>query len=294
MFLLVPILTAEARATIATALIDAESQIKNSDVQRKTTGAALERAKNLYEDKAGTLRGLEEAQAAFDMADQAAKAAEARRALLARALGQADDGSVSPLVVTAPFAGVVTAVRAAPGQVVSAGMPLFEVVDPSLVWIKVSANVGEASEIVIAHAANVMRLGEMAKRSAADRVSYAAEPTDAPPNGVALTSTIDLTYALTNPTSAPLIPGERVAVTLTLRDGEEENLVIPWSAVVYDFHGGAWVYEMTNPRQYVRKRVDVRYVENGQAVLRSGPAAGAEVVTAGAEELFGREMGYAK
>ena len=46
---------------------------------------------------------------------------------------------------------------------------------------------------------------------------------------------------------------------------------MPWSAVVYDFHGGTWVYERTADRTYTRHRVVVRYVVDGIAVLDAGP-----------------------
>jgi len=71
-------------------------------------------------------------------------------------------------------------------------------------------------------------------------------------------------------------------------------VTVAWSAVVFDIHGGAWVYEKTADRTYTRRRVVVRYVTEGVAVLESGPAAGTKVVTAGAAELFGAETGYSK
>jgi hypothetical protein len=40
--------------------------------------------------------------------------------------------------------------------------------------------------------------------------------------------------------------------------------------------------------------VQVRYVVDDFAVLASGPAVGAKIVTAGAVELWGTELGFAK
>ena len=70
--------------------------------------------------------------------------------------------------------------------------------------------------------------------------------------------------------------------------------VVPWSAVLYDFHGGTWVYVKTADRTYSRERVIVRHVTGDTAVLDEGPPAGREVVTAGAAELFGTETGFSK
>ena len=63
---------------------------------------------------------------------------------------------------------------------------------------------------------------------------------------------------------------------------------------MYDIDGGTWVYVQKAPYTYVRQRVEVRYVENGRAILRRGPAPGTKVVTDGAEEVFGTEFGYGK
>ncbi|MFZ5830400.1 MAG: membrane fusion protein MtrC, partial [Planctomycetota bacterium] len=87
--------------------------------------------------------------------------------------------------------------------------------------------------------------------------------------------------------------GERVGVALTLNT-EATPLTVPWSAVLYDVHGGAWVYEVVGDRTFERRRVHVEYVVDGKAVCEYGPAEGAKVVTAGAAELFGTETGFTK
>ncbi|HEV3021097.1 MAG TPA: efflux transporter periplasmic adaptor subunit, partial [Pirellulales bacterium] len=119
-----------------------------------------------------------------------------------------------------------------------------------------------------------------------------AEPVSAPPTATALAATVDLYYELDNPDGA-YRPGQRVGVTLVLA-GQDENLVVPWSAVVHDSQGGSWVYERTAPLTFVRRRVEVRFIVANNAVLGYGPAAGAEVVTDGAAELFGTEFGFGK
>jgi hypothetical protein len=69
------------------------------------------------------------------------------------------------------------------------------------------------------------------------------------------------------------------------------QVVIPFSAVVYDPNGRT--YAFTNPARLTFKEVRVKISRiNGNAVyLRMGPAAGARVVTVGAEELFGVQTG---
>lgn len=76
--------------------------------------------------------------------------------------------------------------------------------------------------------------------------------------------------------------------------GSEESLVVQTSAIVRDIHGSEWVYENIAPHQYVRRRVEVRYVTGSQAVLARGPAQGAQVVVTGAAELFATEFSTGK
>jgi hypothetical protein len=70
--------------------------------------------------------------------------------------------------------------------------------------------------------------------------------------------------------------------------------VLPWSAVIHDIYGGQWVYEELGEGKFVRRRVEVEWVQDGHAVLRRGPPVGASIVTAGAAELSGTEFGFAK
>src|SRR5204862_2727757 len=124
---------------------------------------------------------------------------------------------------------------------------------------------------------------------------------DAPQAASAAAATVDLFYEMEN--TDHLRPGQRVAVTLPLR-GEEESVVVPWSAIVFDIHGGTWVYEQESERVFIRRRVHVQYVVGTTAVLASGPPAGVKIVIdveqplevgkkiviEGVAELFGAEV----
>jgi hypothetical protein len=54
------------------------------------------------------------------------------------------------------------------------------------------------------------------------------------------------------------------------------------------------VYVKTADRTYARERVLVRHVSGDIAALDDGPPPGAQVVIAGAAELFGTETGFSK
>jgi len=67
--------------------------------------------------------------------------------------------------------------------------------------------------------------------------------------------------------------------------------VVPHAAVLYDEHGDTWAFTSPAPLTFVRQRTDVDYINGGTAVLLDGPPAGTRVVTVGAIELLGAELG---
>ena len=119
-----------------------------------------------------------------------------------------------------------------------------------------------------------------------------AAPVPGPRRSDALTASSDLYFELRNRDGAFRL-GQKVGVTLTL-SGAAGALAVPVSAVLYDLQGGAWVYIRTAPTLFVRRRIEIRYIVGGFAVLGRGLDLGSEVVTAGAAELFGTEFGAGK
>jgi hypothetical protein len=73
-------------------------------------------------------------------------------------------------------------------------------------------------------------------------------------------------------------------------EGQARKLV-PYGAVLYDATGTTWVYVTREPFSYLRERINVDDIEDAQAVLTDGPAAGTAVVSVGAAELYGTELG---
>ena len=61
--------------------------------------------------------------------------------------------------------------------------------------------------------------------------------------------------------------------------------------VVYDEQGDTWAFVSPAPLTFVRQRIDVDYITGATAVLLDGPPAGTRVVTVGAIELLGAELG---
>jgi RND family efflux transporter MFP subunit len=278
---------AEAKNAVAASQIEAQGQVDQAQVQVSAAQIALERAEKLLREQSGTVRAVDEARAQLDLTQKALDAAQARKRLVDNIKLDEEPGSVSPLVIRTPRAGVIRAQHAAVGEVVGPGALLFEVMDYDPIWIRVPVYVGEAGEIDRQQPARVSNITDHTGASAVP-----AEPVSAPPTAAVLASTVDLYYQVEN-SAVTFRPGERVSVKLSLA-GTQQSLGIPWSAVLHDIHGGAWVYEQTEPHTYVRRRVEVRHVVDDWAALSKGPPEGVKIVTQGALELFGTEFGFAK
>ena len=88
----------------------------------------------------------------------------------------------------------------------------------------------------------------------------------------------------------------KAARRLDIKTGEisEEGpgrKVTPYSSIMYDLEGDAWVYTVTAPLSFVREAVVVEVIRGGHAYLKEGPPVGTKVVTVGVPELYGAEVG---
>lgn len=109
------------------------------------------------------------------------------------------------------------------------------------------------------------------------------------------------------PAQVEKIPGSDLhKVTLTARAIERIDLqtdsvreaytngsrvkVVPYSSLIYDPHGGTWVYTSPAPRTFVRHAVEVDRIEGDRVFLRDGPAVGTAVASVGVAELYGTEF----
>jgi RND family efflux transporter MFP subunit len=279
---------AQAKNQLVTARIDAEGRVAQAREQVAAAKIALDRAERLYRDAAGTAQAVDNARAQWNLAVKAQEAAEAtQKAVESISLEGSEAGQQQPLVIESPQSGMIRTQHVAAGEVVSAGSPLFEVMKYDRVWVRVPVYAGETAQLALDQPADVVPLNSDEKGR-----GHTAKPTPAPPTATSLAATVDLYYELANK-DGRLRPGERMSVRVKLQ-GAVDQRVVPWSAVIHDINGGTWVYEKTADHTYVRRRVQIRYVVDDLGVLESGPANGANIVTAGAVELFGTEMGFAK
>lgn len=287
-FRLLPLLSPEARTTLATTRVEAQGQVEQAQKQVAQAELLLDRAERLRRDNLGGSGAVEDARAQSEVAAATLKAATSRRDALDQTIRGVEGGMLEPIPIAAEADGMLRNVLASAGQMVAAGSLLFDVVSLDPARIRVPVYVGDLRDID-------EEVWEVAVGGLADPPggpARAARRVAAPPSGDPLAATVDLFYDVPNADEA-LRPGQRVGVTLTLRSGRE-GLVVPSSAVLRDIDGGAWVYEAIGTGKYARRRVRVDRVVGADAVLSAGPGPGTKVVTDGAAELFGTEFGGLK
>jgi membrane fusion protein, heavy metal efflux system len=274
------------RLMTITPLLPAERD-QHIEAQRAATAAEadelaarqrLQRLEQLLKDGAASVRSVEEARAQHQVTAAALTAARERLA----GVSKNPVGAQGELVVSAPFDGVVQRISAVPGQTVAASAALLELAQIDTLWVRVAVYAGDAANIDQRQGVTVRRLGETAAAMSATHVT-------APLQGDPAAASVDLYYAL-SASAGTLRPGERVLVELPLTSTQQE-LVVPDTAVLYDIHGGTWVYEDLGGNAYARRRIEVARHAGDRAVVGRGLAEGAKVVTAGAAELFGTEFG---
>lgn len=69
---------------------------------------------------------------------------------------------------------------------------------------------------------------------------------------------------------------------------------VPYSAVIYDVEGNAWIYTNPEPLVFVRESISIDHIEGETAVLARSLPSELNVVTVGVIELYGTETGVSK
>lgn len=118
------------------------------------------RAEQLHRDGAGSLKAVQEAQAEERQAEAAVSAAEARLQFLSATDLDAMAAATPALHVQSPRDGVVTDVRVAAGESVTAGEVLATVISPDPVWIRVPVYSGDVASVDTSAPARVHVLGQ--------------------------------------------------------------------------------------------------------------------------------------
>jgi hypothetical protein len=86
---------------------------------------------------------------------------------------------------------------------------------------------------------------------------------------------------------------DRVALQTTEVKTLGKDLTVDHAALVFDKAGKPWVFTVVGPRTYVRAAISIKETQDGLVIMSAGPPVGTQVVTVGAIELWGAELGIA-
>ena len=195
------------------------------------------------------------------------------------------------LNLEAPSGSVLLRLLVTPGQFVEAGQALFEVANPSEVWVRVLINESDRDRVDSGQPALIRPVdseddddGMEAEAIEDDELDDSDEPGDVD---------VALYYQVDN-AGHNLALGQRVQIELTLSGSGMQRQVVPYAAVIYGQSGETWVFVTPEPLTFMRYPITIDYIQGDMAVLSDGPPSGTEVVTVGAAELYGSEFEFAE
>ncbi|MGH7578045.1 MAG: efflux RND transporter periplasmic adaptor subunit [Longimicrobiales bacterium] len=222
------------------------------------------RAKRLLEVEAIPARRLHEAEIRLDAAREA--------------LAGLDPEAVSAggrLAVSSPIAGVIATRDITPGARVEAGQPLFSVVDPSVVWLKVNVPAAQAPLVGSTSAAS-FRLGNLERMYESRRVISVGSIVDA------ASRTVPVIYEVANPDGTIRIGS---VATVSIHTGQPiDGVVVPNPAILEE-DGGPVAYVQLDGETFERRELQVGGTESGLTLVLSGIRDGERVVTGSAYQV---------
>jgi hypothetical protein len=100
------------------------------------------------------------------------------------------------------------------------------------------------------------------------------------------------TSGLKQVTFTPLAAEQvELATERAVRDGR--HTAVSYQALIYDGQGLPWVYTVSRPLTFLRVKIVVDRIDGDRVLISGGLAAGTEVVTVGAGEVYGAELDIA-
>ncbi|MDB5381183.1 MAG: hypothetical protein JWO26_815 [Rhodospirillales bacterium] len=169
--------------------------------------------------------------------------------------------------IVAPSAGLISVVRVAAGQVIQAQEPLFDIVDPTRLWVEAIAS--DTAAVAEVAAASAMTAGGQALR-----LGFVGRGMTLRQQGLPLHFRIE-------GAPAGLALGQPVTVLLQT-PRRAAGIVLPAEAVVRNPEGGLVVFEMPSAERFVPRAVRAQTLDGQRVLVTAGLERGARVVISGA------------
>ena len=235
-----------------------------ADVERLTR--ETDRLQRLFEVEAIPEKRLIEAKHDLELA----------RTALAAMGGSVETSNDYGFPVRAPIAGTVQERLFIPGARIDTGQPLYRIVDPKLVWLKVQLPVSRAATLESLTGAHFTIEGS-------DRV-YQTDRTVSIASMIdAATRTLPIILAVNNSDESLKIG---YIAQVQLHSGESQSgVVIPNTALLME-SGLPTAYVQTGGESFERRLLILGPSDGTHTLVRSGLAAGERVVTEGAYQVY--------
>lgn len=254
----------------------------------------LRRMQELFGQKLRGQQDVEQARARLQHARADLAAARDKLKLFG---GNGNPALLPLLPIQAPRPGTVLTVHVSPGQYVPVAAPLVTIIDLREVWVRVPVPEQDLGQVALDQPAQVLLrwpAGKWEPGKTSPPTPLTAQPVGLVPQVDPVRRTADLLYQLKRPAKSPRLSKEQMVTVLVPYSDPIHECVIPYPAVVFDAHSGAWVYldrssEKTGPL-YERRRVEVGPTIGEDVVIRPALAADDQVVVQGAGALFSREF----
>lgn len=231
----------------------------------------VERLQRLHEAEAIPEMRLIEARHDLDIAESALEATG----------GESSSGDGYRFVVRAPISGIVQQRRFTPGQRVEAGEPLFEIINPSVVWLRL--------KIPARHAAVADAAGNAVFQPEGSDIQFHADRVVSVGGAIDPESrTLPVVLAVDNPDNRLKI-GQFVQAQLTV-GGTRTGVGVPSAAVMQE-DGQPVVYVQTGGESFERRPVVLGPTDGTTTLIASGVARGEYVVTEGAYQVYLASLG---
>ena len=237
-------------------------------VERATVGAQIadvDQQVKLAEQKVARLSGLAGSVAGKDIDEARAEldGARKRRAAMAPTLAGRE-------LLRAPVAGVVSVANALAGQLVESKDVVFEIVDPSRLWVEALAF--------------DPLLAEQMQRASAVTADGKPIALSLVGRGLSLRQgAIPLVFRIAAP-PAGLNVGAPVTVFAEIV-GDRKGIALPRSALARLPNGGAMVWDHVSAERFVPRPVRVEPLDGANILVMAGIAPGQRIVTHGADLL---------
>lgn len=233
---------------------DAAQTAGTLDQEITLAEARLERAKKLFSVNAGTRVQVEERQIELD-------GLKKRRASLST-------NTTAPEPLLAPIGGVIAGTKVVAGQVVEPKDILFEIIDPSSLWVEAYAFEQTAPQAFTEVSATAQDGGPL-------KLKYIGRSRTLKQQSTILQFAID---------SPPAALNVGTPVNVLARAGEPvKGIVLPKTAVVRASNGENVVWQHVEPERFVSAPVKFSNVDGERVLVERGLKPGQRIVVDGAE-----------